>query len=327
MQPAELLSVPLPNGDRGLRLLHQTPGHLGDVQSVLLKEAHLAHFLPAEPSDLPGVTLVMMSHSRKRWEGLLAILRKYRAMSILEEIVLIWNDPSDATAPEELRALNAETPGVQLRVVEARVNSMNNRFAIWKTLSTHGVIIQDDDLWVEEKDLLRLVDVWRLHPEQLVGAYMERDHFAKDSAGHLVELRPNYSNVDIHAKVLIGEYWGPEYSQVLPHPWVISKDYLRLYMESQTLAWFVDETHNCDDIYMNAVVANSTRAPPIAVDVAVHFFFTANDDSSMWNSDPDWARHRTDCLERVNRFYAAEPQSKETGTVWRVAQGSFVAEV
>lgn len=317
--------------DSGTLLLGYGPvGEDHHLQRVALERA--VH-LPREPTRPIGLTLVMMSYSRKRFDDLIAILRKYRRMprSVLEEIVIIWNTPTDSTAADEIRALNAESEGVTLRVIDAQVNSMNNRFAIWEAISTDGVIIQDDDMWLETADLARLVDVWRSAPTELVGAFAERDHFVVED-GKLVELSPTCEEPSgPEDTVMRCNFWGEEFSQLLPHPWIVAKDYLRRYMENEPLTKLVDDLINCDDIYFNAVVANATRRPPIAVDVPVHRFPRWADDSSLWASDSSWMDHRTQCLEEVNKFYMAKSNvvlpelghaPPYSGTVWRLAPGA-----
>jgi len=289
--------------------------------------------LPREPMGPIGLTLVMLSRSRKRFNDLIDILKKYRRMprSMLEEIVIVWNNPEDTTGADEIRALNAESEGVTLRVIDAQVNSMNNRFAIWEAIFTDGVIIQDDDMWLEEADFGRLIDVWRASPSDLVGAFAERDHFVRKD-GKLVELSPTCEEPSgPEDTVMRCDFWGDEFSQLLPHPWILAKDYLRRYMENKPLTKLVDDLINCDDIYLNAVVANATQRPPIAIDVDVHRFPRWADDSSLWASDSSWADHRTQCLEEVNIFYMSQGAAPLPGldhgapyldTVWRLAAGA-----
>lgn len=285
-----------------------------------------AEFMPKNENDTPGLTLVMMSHSRKRLPDLKKILRSYRALpaGLLEEIVLIWNNPEDVETAQEIAALNAGD-GLTLRVIHSEVNSMNNRFAVWEAIRTEGVIVQDDDMWVELPELVQLISAWRANPDALVGPFVERDHFEVSSTGSLVELSPT-CGVSLQDETLPNcTFWGDEYSMLLPHPWVVKTDYLRVYMAGRPMTKLVDDMINCDDIYFNAVVANATGVPPVAVDVAVHRFPRWKDDSSMWGSDSSWAQHRTECLKAVNDFYRGEPLSAELGTVWRLAQTKSAA--
>jgi hypothetical protein len=306
-----------------------------EARRLLIPSTELGSFLPArhdlEPGQ-PGLTLVMMSHSRARFQDLKDILAHYRAMnqSLLEEIILVWNDPQDLGAMEELRLLNNDE-GVPLQVVSADVNSMNNRFAVWKLVSTEGVIIQDDDMWLDEAGLTCLVHVWRAEPGRLVGASSERSHLEHDAMGHFNEMSPKCdqaSYVDRSGNTIYGNdtycrFWGEEYSMLLPHPWVLSKKYLQSYTELSEATELVDSMHNCDDIYLNAVVANHTRVPPVAVEVPVHRYPTWMDASAMWVSDRKWKEHRGQCLERVNAYYIGEPMSPDTGTVFRMARHSL----
>merc|ERR1719221_1597385 len=204
---------------------------------------------------------------------------------------------------------------------------MNNRFAIWSSIATEGVVIQDDDMLVEGPDLERLIEVWRRNPEDLVGAYIEREHFRVDETGALVELSPTCDLNKDDETVPNCTFWGDEFTMLLPHPWVVKTDYLRIYMEGHPITKLVDDMINCDDIYFNAVVANAMGRPPIAVDVPVHRFPTWMDDSSLWGTDPSWGQHRTECMAAVDAFYADEQASEDTGTVWRLALSKNAAGV
>jgi len=333
--PMSLVLSDSPSGAE-LQLLYGS----GDSEAhrLIMPLSEPGSFLPARHDVVPGqhgLTLVMMSHSRGRFQDLKEILRHYRAMSpgLLEEIILVWNNPQDPGAMEELRLMNNEE-GVPMQVIAADVNSMNNRFAVWETVSTDGVIIQDDDMWVDEADLSCLVDIWRAEPGRLVGASNERTHIKRDATGHLSEMSPrceqdvylDHNGNRVYGNDTYCKFWGEEYSMLLPHPWVLSRRYLQLYTESHEATALVDSMHNCDDIYLNAVVSNYTRAPPVAVHVRVHRYPTWMDGGAMWVSDHKWKEHRGQCLEKVNSYYVGEPMSPDTGTVFRLASHSLTCQ-
>merc|ERR1719498_2133933 len=119
-----------------------------------------------------------------------------------------------------------------------------------------------------------------------------------EQAFHLDENGTKVYESDTHCT-----FWGEEYSMLLPHPWVLSKKYLQLYTKSHEGTSLVDSMLNCDDILLNAVVSNYTRAPPLAVQVPVHRYPTWMDGSAMWVKDRKWKEHRGQCLEKVNALY------------------------
>lgn len=291
-----------------------------ESRRFILPVAEVPTYLPPAPS--PGFTLVVMTHSVERFNVTKQILTMYRQYSNLDEIVVIWNN-ENLTGADELRTLALDA-GVPLRVVPASVNSMNNRFAIWDTLETDGVIVQDDDMWVDEDGLGCMIDAWKRTPELLVGVSDERTHFERDSANRPVELAPKCVPSAKGDGTMECDFWGDDYSMVLPHPWVLSRKYLQLYMESHVLPVLVDDMFNCDDIALNAIVANFTRAPPLLLDVPVYRADIWKTDAALWSSDKEWKLHRTQCMERVRDFFGAEPPCHETGTVFR--RGALPAE-
>lgn len=300
-----------------------------EADRLVIPRQDLGNFLPLLPAGPPALTLVIMCHSRERLADTKHILAHYRAMdasNLLAQILVIWNDPADPTTAAELRQVG-EGDGVPLVVIEAELNSMNNRFAVWEAVATEGVIIQDDDMWLDAANLGDLVAAWRAAPDKLIGAFNERDHFSRDAAGHLNELAPKCQQsqyIDGHGKDRWGTdtsctFWGEEYSMLLPHPWVLSRKYLQMYMQNREATQLVDSMLNCDDIYLNSVVANYTRMPPIALEVKVHRFPTWMAAGAMWVRDKNWTHHRTHCLEVVASYYKSEPLSPDTGTVFRLA--------
>jgi len=264
----------------------------GDLESHRLrlpwKEVE-SKYLPKNVTNIPGLTLIVMSHAADRLAELITILRRYRAMppGFLEEIVVVWNDPSRRDIAKKIEDLNAESIGVTLRVVAAQANSTNNRFAIWESIRTEGVIIQDDDMWVNDVDLDRLISTWQRNREALVGARSERVHFQVNESGSFLQ----------RCRKLTSK------CTMLPRPWVVATRYLRRYMEVEAMPALMDQHPACDEIYFNGILANATGALPIAVDVEVQTLSQRSNESLSWAVDPNWAKHRAMCIRHVNEFF------------------------
>merc|ERR1712136_425173 len=141
----------------------------------------------------------------------------------------------------------------------------------------------------DEDGLGCMIDAWKRTPELLVGVSDERAHFERDSANRPVELAPKC--------VPSAKGDGT--------------------MECDVLPVLVDDMFNCDDIALNAIVANFTHAPPLLLDVPVYRADIWKTDAALWSSDKEWKLHRTQCMERVRDFFGAEPPCHETGTVFR----------
>ncbi|CAE8585234.1 unnamed protein product [Polarella glacialis] len=324
------------------------PGALG----LLAEGAHegqrlaaRADFLPSPPEWPRGVTLIVMAHKRDRLDGLLATVNRYCQSSpeLLHEVVMIWNNQTDLGAVEIMRQ-NTSGGGVPVRVLETDANSMNNRFAVWGALQTEGVVVQDDDMWISSESLQLLVDEWRQQPDRLYGAANERvDVQSRDAADKLEdgkswennlyqwkEVNPkcysqDSSNIpsdiqfsDIPSDIPNCVFDTQDYSILLPHPWVLSRRYLKEYMQHPEGTQLVDDMMNCDDIYLNSVVSNATQAPPIALNIPVHRFPEWANGDAMWVSQGDkWLEKRSRCLEKINFMYDGQDMSEDTGTVWR----------
>jgi len=319
-------------------LLAQDP-IIPEALGLLAEGAHARHrlaaiedFLPSPPEWPRGLTLIIMAHKRDRLDKLLATVNRYCQSSpdLLHEVVMIWNNQTDLGAVELMRQ-NTSGGGVPVRVLETDANSMNNRFAVWGALQTEGIIVQDDDMWVSSESLQLLVDEWRQQPDQLFGAANERVDIQSRNASDKLEDAENWENnsyqwkegapkcyEDTSSDTPRCDFPSPSYALVLPHPWVLSRQYLKEYMQHPKGTQLVDDMLNCDDIYLNAVVSNATRAAPIALDIPVHRFPEWENKDAMWVSQgKKWAEKRSRCFEEVNAIYAGEPMSEDTGSVWR----------
>jgi len=267
----------------------------GDLESHRLrlswKDVEEKRLLPAYFRAAPGLTLVMVSKSKERLDDIKTILRKYRSLpgNMLEEIVFIWNDPSDADTPREIQDLNVESKGVTLRVVHASVASRNNRFAIWSSIGTDGVILQDDDMWLNKMDLHELIGAWQMNNKSLVGAASELVYLKENQTGSYLEKCRK-----VKSKCTL-----------LPRPWVVATEYLQTYMEAESMASLMDGFDSCEDIYFNGIVQNATRLPPVAILVDVHQLPRKAIGGPSQMADAAWVLRRAACVQRVNRFFEA----------------------
>lgn len=279
--------------------------------------------LPPKPVvERLRITAVMMTYQRGRVQDALTIIERYSALpDVFLEIVLIWNEPrshplSDAADPLSQRfgRIQSEPRSasrsplarfVELTLLEPPVNSMNNRFAVWPHVSTRGVLIQDDDMWMEPDQLRCLHAEYVRDPVGLLGAHVERtDFFAHAATRALTEITPSCVYSD-DGRTECEFPWGGAFAFLLPHPWLSDRAHLAEYMAIGELTRLVDDMHNCDDMLYNAVVANASRRPPRAVDLVVRRRPTWKSHTAMWVADADWKLHRTQCLTEIQRYFAA----------------------
>ena len=303
-----------------------------------------------EVDDTERLTMVMLSHQMMRVDDAVDVMERYAGHGdIFAEMILIWNSPSihlltSGALAARLRALAEATRGrVRVSLFESRFNSMNNRFAVWPYVRTRGVWIQDDDQWVAALQLQCLHRAWLADTTALVGAVVERTDFAFKAPE--AQPAPWVSTFDTFEELTpqdcdpVAEQGGvyrctyPSghfYSMLLPHPWLLARDHLQSYMAMEAMTALVDNMTNCDDILMNALVANATGRPPVAVDVQVlrHATWRAKN-SAMWQRDPDWVTHRSTCMRHVQEYFRpvakrtsaaqcpASPPMIESGAVWQ----------
>mmetsp|Transcript_82514 Transcript_82514/g.145636 ORF Transcript_82514/g.145636 Transcript_82514/m.145636 type:complete len:1803 (+) Transcript_82514:2-5410(+) len=306
---------------------------LTSVQKSLAEDklTEIRDFLPSAPVWPKGMTVVTMAHGRDRLDGLISTLNMYRMSDhLLHEIVLIWNNQTDLEPIRILREKISESEGIPVRVLQADANSMNNRFAVWPALQTEGVIIQDDDLWISPSSLELLVKAWQSQPERLLGSVNERvdvqpQDVASGSSYRLKEVNPKCYDVE-GSDISSCDFPTPNYAILLPHPWALSQSYLQEYMKHPKATRLVDDMKNCDDIYLNAVVANATKASPIALQIPVHRNPEWANGNALWvSAGKKWLEDRSRCLEEVNSMYeSTSPLSKFTGTVWRHSSANEV---
>jgi hypothetical protein len=324
---------------------------------------------PREVTENTRLTAIMLSYQRARIKDALNVMERYSQLpDVFSELILLWNNPthrplSNTSDPLYTRfmALQAKQAsvvgGVKVTLLETNVNSMNNRFRVWPHVATRGIFMQDDDMWLEPTDLRCLHNAWLADPKQLVGAKAERIDF-KYGEGVSHERGVESALLEHGLHTMFGELTPQEchqtrdgrtrcqflmeqdrYSMLLPHPWLMERTYLKDYMQQEPMVWLVDNMTNCDDLFLNAVVANSTRAPPVSVDVEVFRHPTWKSGSAMWQQDKSWIAHRTVCMARIDEYYRKRggvpagvseleldgieryrPQGShamETNTVWR----------
>ena len=327
--------------------------------------------LPTEVNPRPIVdstklTAIMLSYQRARIADALDVLERYSKLpDVFSELILLWNNPQERPLSnssdllyDRFHALQTRAKGsVRVTLLETNVNSMNNRFRVWPHVATRGIFMQDDDMWLEPADLRCLHAAWLADPKQLVGAKAERIDFKYgQDVSHERGVESALLDNNLHS--MFGELTPQEchqtwdgktrckflmeqdrYSMLLPHPWLMERTYLKDYMAQRPMTWLVDNMTNCDDLFLNAVVANVTRMPPVSVDVEVFRHPTWQSGSAMWQQDKGWIAHRTVCMARIDQYYrmhggvpssiqnselagidSARPQGShvmETNTVWR----------
>lgn len=189
-------------------------------------------------------TIVMLTYERE--QVLMHSLGRLYGLPYLHKVVVVWNSPKPPM--EDLRWPDI---GVQINVVRAPKNSLNNRFLPFDAIETEAVLSVDDDALLRHDEILFGFRVWRENRDRVVG-FPGRFHAWDLNNNAAWNYNSNYSC---------------ELSMVLTGAAFFHKYYTYLYTYSlpQAIRDKVDEYMNCEDIAMNFLVSHITRKPPVKV--------------------------------------------------------------
>lgn len=201
--------------------------------------------------------------------------------SIVHRVILVWNAP-DIEPPGDLVASD------RLVILRMKVNSLNNRWTkVMEHVHTEAVLNLDDDVFVEKKGLICLINWWSLYPDRLVGPFVRKND------GY---------------KYVIDELFGHTYfTFMLPRVMLLSRSHLMTYRMTQpAVRQYVDkQAAHCDDIVLNLAVAHKTKKAPFRVllpeDSIVDYYSTCwkdfKQDTAGLGLQDRRADHRSVCLE------------------------------
>ncbi|XP_070503866.1 exostosin-3 [Chironomus tepperi] len=187
-------------------------------------------------------TIVILTYERE--QVLMDSLSRLYGLPYLHKVIVVWNSPKPP-----LEDLRWPEIGVQVEVVKAARNSLNNRFLPYDSIETEAILSVDDDAHLRHDEILFGFRVWREHRDQIVG-FPGRFH-AWDVNGAW-NYNSNYS-CEL-SMVLTGAAFFHKYYT-----------YLYTYWLPQAIRDKVDEYMNCEDIAMNFLVSHITRQPPVKV--------------------------------------------------------------
>lgn len=189
-------------------------------------------------------TIVILTYERE--QVLMDSLGRLYGLPYLHKVVVVWNSPKPPV--EEMRWPEI---GVEVAVVRAPKNSLNNRFLPFDVIETEAVLSVDDDAHLRHDEILFGFRVWRENRDRIVG-FPGRFHAWDLNNNAAWNYNSNYSC---------------ELSMVLTGAAFFHKYYTYLYTYTlpQAIRDKVDEYMNCEDIAMNFLVSHITRKPPVKV--------------------------------------------------------------
>ncbi|KAK4047104.1 hypothetical protein OIO90_006306 [Microbotryomycetes sp. JL221] len=216
----------------------------------------------------------------------------------IHKVLLVWNEPTTSTPPF--------TVPQHVTIVANHVNSLNNRWVeTLPLIDTQAVLVLDDDIQITSSAVECLLNVWRDHPNRLVGPFARRRTGNKYEVDELVAVK------------------GSSYSFILPRVMVTSKQHLITYARPQFESHrrYVDtQDAHCDDLLLNSVATNSTGLPPLRVALPPGSLvdyaticgpLDRTQTSGLADQDSRWSL-RSDCLRDL---VGSEDQSLSTNQV------------
>lgn len=171
----------------------------------------------------------------------------------VDSIIVSWAEVD--VAPPDFQ--NSESYSIPVHVYVPPSSSLNDRFRRPPMLSTDAVLHMDDDLRIKCADLDYAFKVWQQNQDKIVG-FADRGHqLNSDGDGYVYHIHP-----------LKRDETGHQYSIILTNAAFLHSKYMDAYFTDELpreVREFVTENRNCEDIAMNFLVANRTRAGQVLV--------------------------------------------------------------
>lgn len=219
----------------------------------------------------------------ERESVLMDSLQRLKGLPYLNKIIVIWN--SKRLPDPEIKWPDLD---VEIVVIKADKNSLNNRFKPYDLIETEAILSMDDDVHLRNDEIVFGFRVWRESKERIVGfparyhAWTQNEWFYNS----------NYSC---------------ELSMVLTGAAFFHKYYSYVYtnLMDSLIRDKVDEYMNCEDIGMNFLVSHLTRKPPLKVTSRWTFRCPACPISLSEDESHFQERHR--CINFFTSLYGYNP--------------------
>ncbi|KAJ6323073.1 hypothetical protein OIU77_012828 [Salix suchowensis] len=186
-------------------------------------------------------TLLTMTYDARLW-NLKMYVKHYSRCSSVKEIIVVWNKGR----PPRSSDLDSAVP-VWIRVEDQ--NSLNNRFKKDPMLKTRAVLELDDDIMMKCDDIERGFNVWRQHPDRIVGFYprlisgsplkYRAEKYARRHKGYNMILT---GAAFMDHTVAFERYWSNE---------------------AKAGRELVDRYFNCEDVLLNYLYANASSSQTV----------------------------------------------------------------
>ena len=209
-----------------------------DVKTELFCSRNISTSLAENQNKNPQLTLVVSNFRLESPHFHFNILY-YCNLNIFHSIILLCG----LSCPNFSNVACSQ----KIRVVKTGRKTLTDRFGIYASIETTGVLIMDDDILIDEASLRAGYHYWVQNQHRIVG-YFPR-HFS--GTGENITYLTNPKD---------------EYSIILTKGMFVSLSNLQYFMCNLDLVVkYVNKQHNCEDIALNVAVATKTGVPPMHV--------------------------------------------------------------
>ncbi|CAD5233920.1 unnamed protein product [Bursaphelenchus xylophilus] len=230
-------------------------------------------------------TIILNAFNRD--EQLFVVLRNLNGLKYLKSVIVVWCDP--AREPSE----GSKWPQIHVPVhfVQAKENSLNERFRALDLIETEAVFSMDDDFEVDNEIIEFSYRAWQSNRETLVGPNSRLAIFNQQqkSVKYLTENECMYniiltSGAFFHRSYLTA-YWDEKYAEVRE---------------------MVDSKKNCEDLAMNFLIQHLSRKGVIKT---TNLLKSSGrfEKSSKLSLRSKHLTDRIECLQFLRKFYGYNP--------------------
>nr|CAG4643742.1 EOG090X01LY [Lepidurus arcticus] len=247
--------------------------------------------LPMGPPKSQGFTALVLTYDR--WDSLVLLLKRLAKAPSLSKVLVVWNNQNKVPPPA------SAWPGLPkpLKVIRSKDNKLSNRFFPYPEIETEAVLALDDDIVMLTTDELEFgFEVWREHPDRIVG-FPSRTHIW-DNGTFQWKYESEWTNhlsMVLTGAAFYHKYWSYLYTTAMPGD----------------IKEYVDEHMNCEDIAMNFLVANRTGKAPIKVTPRKKFKCPECRQTEMLSADLGHMQERTRCINKFTELYGARYSFKQ----------------
>nr|CAG4651611.1 EOG090X01LY [Triops cancriformis] len=243
--------------------------------------------LPMGPPKSQGFTALVLTYDR--WDSLVLLLKRLAKAPSLSKVLVVWNNQNKSPPPA------SAWPGLPkpLKVIRSKDNKLSNRFFPYPEIETEAVLALDDDIVMLTTDELEFgFEVWREHPDRIVG-FPSRTHVWDNTTDQwkYESEWTNHLSMVLTGAAFYHKYWSYLYTTAMPGD----------------IKEYVDEHMNCEDIAMNFLVANRTGKAPIKVTPRKKFKCPECKQTEMLSADLGHMQERTQCINKFTELYGTMP--------------------